>query len=406
MARAPVHVNTHPVASEVEVLLDDLDAADERGPKFRSRRRYERLKYRRGPLEVELHHPGGSVTTVKVHTRNLSGGGLCFVAAGFVHPGTKCTIRLTSVMKKVVTLKGAIRWCCHASGRFHQAGATFLTPIDPRQYVGAAGGAQVAPARVLYVNSEVLDRELMEMTLRNAPMQLQVVAGARDAILALSRSLYDVVIADVILPDFSGIELARRLRAGGFRGPLLLLSVDVSPALLDAALEAGADCVVRQPYDADGLLLRISHEIRTRNMPTGDAPIYSEVEVVHALSDRVLSYVRAAHKKLADLERAIRDDDVALASAACRALLTTGVGFGFPIVTECATLALWTINECGSVSDARDELRRLAHVVGRLSVRSTPEDDVPVRGANNPRRGRGRGATGHACGMNDDDIDL
>jgi CheY-like chemotaxis protein len=392
-------VSTRPskptLEAEVVSLLDALDAADEGNPKAKQRRKYERLKYRFGPVPADLVHPGGTATKASVHTRNLSAGGVCFLISGFVHPGTKCTIQLTNVMGRHVPVKGVVRWCTHVSGKTHQVGATFLAPIDPRQYVSSSTGrgqtgqgttaqgtatGQVLPARVLYVSSEPLDRELMNMTMRNSPMRAECVDGPARALEAIGGELYDVVIMDLSGGEQAGIEFIRSVRAGGFRGPLVVLAVNVNSAGAKGAVQAGADEVVGKPYDAPSLLLRVSNQVRARNIPTGDAPIYSEIEGALSLSEPVQNYIDAARKKLADLDRALSENNAALATSVCEVLMATGTGFGFPIVTDCAALALWTVNETHSVAAARDELRRLGRVVGRLAVREPSDADAGAGG--------------------------
>jgi DNA-binding response OmpR family regulator len=377
---------TSPRATRTELddlapMLDALDAADQANAKAKQRRKYERLKYRCGPIGVDLAHPGGSSSKVNVFMRNLSAGGACCVISGFVHPGTRCTVHLTNVMGRPAGVKGVVRWCTHVQGRMHQMGMTFVTPIDPRQYLntaecreGAAASTsgQLVPARILYIDDESLGRELIKMSLRNSPMRVDCADSPAEARAALSRDLYDVIITDLHLGDEMAFDLIRSIRTGGFRGPILVLTVDTSSGAARHAVEAGADEVIRKPYDAGSLLLRVTHQIRSRNMPTGDEPIYSQVEDVLSLTEPVLNYIEEARRKLPLLDRALQSNDVPLARSVCEALMATGTGFGFPIITETASLAMWTVNETNSVTEARDELRRLSHIVGRLAVRDRP----------------------------------
>jgi DNA-binding response OmpR family regulator len=267
----------------------------------------------------------------------------------------------------------------------HQVGATFLAPIDPRQYVAASAyrdpagaqgtsAGQIVPAKILFVNDETLDRELMSMTVRNSPMKVDSVEGPTQALAAINKELFDVVIIDLNHGEQS-VDLIRSVRAIGFRGPVLLLTVDTTSTAAKASADAGADDVVRKPYDAAMLVLRVSNQIRARNMPTGDSPIYSEIEDVLSVSGPVANYIEAARQKLADIERALAEGNVELATSVCEVLMATGTGFGFPIVADCAALALWTVNEGHSVVGARDELRRLAQVIERLTVRERQDEN-------------------------------
>ncbi len=365
-------------------MLDALDAADEANPAAKQRRKYERLRYRCGPTPIALIHPGGSTTKVDAYTRNISAGGVCFLTCGFVHPGSKCTIQLINAMGRQVTVKGLVRWCSHVSGRMHQMGATFDTPVDTRQYVSSTTGrgavaqrglmAEIVPARLLYVDAEAMDRELMKMTLANSPMQVNCVDGPVQAMKSLVAELYDVLIADSTPVGQSGADFVKAVRTSGFRGPILLLTVDGNSAGAKAAIEAGADELIAKPYDAAELIRRVSNHVRARSAPTGDAPIYSEMADALPSMEPVQNYIEAARRKVSDIEKAINEDDAELAASVCEVLMATGTGFGFPVLTDCATIALWTVKESKSVSGARDELRRLGQVIARLAVRNGPAD--------------------------------
>ena len=72
---------------------------------------------------------------------------------------------------------------------------------------------------------------------------LTIVVQARDGaelLQALQRERVDVVVADIRMPQHSGIEVVRALRARGDYTPVLLLTTFDDPALLQGARAAGA----------------------------------------------------------------------------------------------------------------------------------------------------------------------
>jgi len=70
---------------------------------------------------------------------------------------------------------------------------------------------------------------------------------------ALEETMPDVVILDISMPKMSGLEALRALHArGGDLPPTVICSMHREPALLDAALKAGAKGYVykaRAPFD-------------------------------------------------------------------------------------------------------------------------------------------------------------
>ena len=78
---------------------------------------------------------------------------------------------------------------------------------------------------------------------------LEVVIEAEDGELllaALQRTQVDVVVADIRMPRRSGIEVVRALRARGDYTPIILVTTFDDPALLQGAVQAGAQgCLLK-----------------------------------------------------------------------------------------------------------------------------------------------------------------
>jgi two-component system OmpR family response regulator len=73
---------------------------------------------------------------------------------------------------------------------------------------------------------------------------------------ALARS-YDVVILDVMLPKIDGLEVARRMRAGGCWTPVLMLTAKDAPRDIASGLDTGADDYLTKPFSFEELLARL-----------------------------------------------------------------------------------------------------------------------------------------------------
>ena len=94
-----------------------------------------------------------------------------------------------------------------------------------------------APPRVLFVDDEVtmsratgrlLAKMGFDVIMAETPLEAMSLAHDEDV---------NVVVADIHLPSFSGVELAHELRASGLEAPILFISGD--PAALDEAGAAG-----------------------------------------------------------------------------------------------------------------------------------------------------------------------
>ena len=90
---------------------------------------------------------------------------------------------------------------------------------------------------------------------------------------------YDLIVLDVVLPGLDGISLCRKLRSGGSRTPILLLTAKDSAHDRVLGLEAGADDYVTKPYDIAELLARIRALLRRGNPLPADVLIWEKLQL-------------------------------------------------------------------------------------------------------------------------------
>jgi two-component system OmpR family response regulator len=76
------------------------------------------------------------------------------------------------------------------------------------------------------------------------------------------RGRHDLVLLDVMLPDVTGTEVCRRLRAEGIRTPVLFLTARDATEDKVAGLTVGGDDYVAKPFSLDELVARIHAVLR------------------------------------------------------------------------------------------------------------------------------------------------
>ena len=86
--------------------------------------------------------------------------------------------------------------------------------------------------------------------------------NGQDALLRLRQESFDLVVMDWTLPDFSGVELCRRLRASNNTTPVLMLTArdDVDERV--QALDAGVDDYLTKPFNLKELHARVRARLR------------------------------------------------------------------------------------------------------------------------------------------------
>ena len=87
-------------------------------------------------------------------------------------------------------------------------------------------------------------------------------ADGREALERLGATAYDVVILDISMPYIDGLEVCRRLRDGGDRTPVLMLTAREQVDDRVAGLDAGADDYLAKPFALRELLARVRALLR------------------------------------------------------------------------------------------------------------------------------------------------
>lgn len=75
---------------------------------------------------------------------------------------------------------------------------------------------------------------------------------------------FDLVILDLMLPEMSGFEVARRTRASGNYVAILILTAKQESGDIVRGLEEGADDYLTKPFELDELLARVKVLLRRR----------------------------------------------------------------------------------------------------------------------------------------------
>src|SRR5215467_3620903 len=116
--------------------------------------------------------------------------------------------------------------------------------------------------RVVVVEDDPLQAESLAFILRQEGYVVDLAStGAEALVIARGQPAPDTVLLDVALPDLSGVEVARRLRAGS-NVPIIMLTARRNEIDKITGLDAGADDYVTKPFSHGELLARIRAQIR------------------------------------------------------------------------------------------------------------------------------------------------
>jgi two-component system, OmpR family, phosphate regulon response regulator PhoB len=121
-------------------------------------------------------------------------------------------------------------------------------------------------ASILVVEDEPAIQELISVTLTRNGHSVTRTASAAEAYRAVSEALPDVILLDWMLPDGSGLSVARRLRseARTREVPIIMLTARAADDDKVAGLDSGADDYVTKPFSPRELEARIQAVLRRR----------------------------------------------------------------------------------------------------------------------------------------------
>jgi two-component system, OmpR family, response regulator RegX3 len=163
-------------------------------------------------------------------------------------------------------------------------------------------------ARILVVDDEPALLDGLTYALRREPFDVTPVATGADALERVADEPYDLVVLDLMLPDVSGLEVCRRIRATS-AVPIIMLTAKDSEVDKVVGLEVGADDYVTKPFSALELLGRVRALLRRRELDRNETS--TEVHVVGAL-----------HLDVARHEATIGDRTIALTPSEFKVLYT------------------------------------------------------------------------------------
>ena len=128
-----------------------------------------------------------------------------------------------------------------------------------------------SPLRVLVVDDEVNIAELVSMALRYEGFEVTAAYTGAKAVAAAKSTSPDAVVLDLMLPDFDGLEVLRRMRAADPDLPVLFLTARDAVEDRVAGLTAGGDDYVTKPFSLEELVARLRGLMRRAGARRADS---------------------------------------------------------------------------------------------------------------------------------------
>lgn len=116
--------------------------------------------------------------------------------------------------------------------------------------------------RLLIVEDDLTLQEQLSSALSKSGFAIDCASTGKDAIYFGEEYPIDIGIVDIGLPDISGIDVIKTLRAKNIKFPILILTARTRWEEKVEGLEAGADDYLVKPFHIEELLARVNALVR------------------------------------------------------------------------------------------------------------------------------------------------
>lgn len=120
---------------------------------------------------------------------------------------------------------------------------------------------------VLIVEDSLTDKEVLTSCLKKGGIQVETAQTAEEAFDRVKQHQFDAIILDVVLPDRSGFEICRELKAETETSkiPVIICSTKGSDMDKFWGMKQGADAYLAKPIDQDELMRTVNQLINSES---------------------------------------------------------------------------------------------------------------------------------------------
>ncbi len=121
--------------------------------------------------------------------------------------------------------------------------------------------------KILLIDDKVEFLKVLSERLKLRGYQVTAVGSGGEALKAVEREPFDVIVLDLVMPVMDGVETLRRLRKLDPRSQIIVFSGYATSQEVDQAMALGANDFLAKPADLDSLLERINRAIARKMGP-------------------------------------------------------------------------------------------------------------------------------------------
>ncbi|MCX6638049.1 MAG: response regulator, partial [Acidobacteria bacterium] len=213
--------------------------------------------YRLLLLDAQMPEMDGFALAAEILKRNLAPGGQIIMLSSLDLQDSveRCraigiAVYLVKPVVESALLEAMSRSLCEAGPRQERRAQRAPPPA-------ATAGQAPAPLRILVAEDNRINQTLILRLLSRGGHQVSVAVNGLEALEALRKASFDLVLMDVQMPGIDGLEATRRIRAlevpGGDRLPIVALTARAMKDDEDECYRSGMDAYLSKPIDIASL---------------------------------------------------------------------------------------------------------------------------------------------------------
>ncbi|WP_141734109.1 PAS domain S-box protein [Oligoflexus tunisiensis] len=149
----------------------------------------------------------------------------------------------------------------------HAAGTPFLSSFQDalRQSARTSSLAPTAGEYTVLLAEDSPDNQiLIKIFLKKLGARVDVAVNGEEAIQLATKRSYDIILMDMMMPIMDGLEATRRLRALGYRKPIVALTAHALKEEVEKTIAAGCDLHLSKPIQMDVLRRTLDRVLNQR----------------------------------------------------------------------------------------------------------------------------------------------
>ncbi len=166
--------------------------------------------------------------------------------------------------------------------------ADVLRTVEPLPAAGAREAAQ--PSRILIIDDNASNRDVLERRLAREGHQVTTAANGPSALELAVSEAFDLILLDLIMPEMSGFEVLRRLKAAEHTSdvPVIVISALDELDSVVRCIEAGAEDYLTKPFNPILLRARIGASLEKKWLRDREKKFVADLEQEKARSESLL----------------------------------------------------------------------------------------------------------------------